>query len=324
MTLTNGTTLRYGIDDNGRIRAGVSIARWLLQRIEDMHGNQVDIEYDRSDAGTAYPLSVSYADGFRNVAFLYDDHPDVLGFDDRPDELHDFEGGIERVVTKRLREIQVTSGGAVFQRRVFGYAQPGEYTTVRSRLAWTQLFGTDCPTSQALGLAEGPLTAPLGAGLCTPLPAQRYDYTGADPAWVEDSAWAPPADLLFAPDAGTDQNVADPGVRFADVDGDGRVDFVQAYCTRGAWPCDDFDEGDRAVYLNTGSGWQESPEWTEALRNLTYDQPSVALQLTFVYPNVHACEMDVSSVTRGVVFSEYDYYMFAAEFGPNRQVEPRQ
>jgi RHS repeat-associated protein len=321
VTLTNGTVLRYGIDDNGRIHAGVSIARWLLQQIEDTYANTIDIAYDLDEAaepGIAYPSQITYAGGFRKVAFLYEP---------RPDELHDFKGGIERLVTQRLREIQVTSssGGEVFQRRIFGYAQPGDYSTLRSRLAWTQLFGTDCPISELLDHTT-PATAPLGPDLCTPLPAQEYTYTDETDILPGPGAsgWSFPFPLYLEPDWGEDQNVSDPGVRFADVNGDGRIDLVRAYCTYQQWPCDAPDEGSRVVYLNSGSGWDstsaEAQAWTASLQSLTYEQPSVG-----VGGNAYACGIgSVDTVTRGVVFSEWDYYFHAVKSAgqPDRIYRP--
>ncbi|HEY5658767.1 MAG TPA: SpvB/TcaC N-terminal domain-containing protein, partial [Myxococcota bacterium] len=304
VTRTNGAVLRYGTHENARVRADGLVARWLLRQIEDTHGNRIDIEYERdelAEPGTAYPRRITYAGGSRQIEFLYEA---------RPDPLHDFASGIERFVERRLREIRVTSAGAVFQRRIFGYDAPGDYTTLRSRLVWTQLFGTDCPTSHPLDLVA-PATAPLGPDLCTPLPAEQYAYTDTGRApgsnWTEAPQWAPPTDLQFFPDWGTDQNLMDPGVRFADVDGDGRIDLVHAYCTQADWPCDEPGGGDRAVYLNTGSGWQESPAWTAALQSLTYEQPSVSV------PDRDACDLQVVPLGRGVVFSEWHYYLLPAQ-----------
>jgi RHS repeat-associated protein len=299
VTTSDGTRLRYGIDDNGRIHAGTSIARWLLQQIEDIHGNQIDIAYDLDEVvepGTAYPSAITYAGGFRVVEFFYEG---------RPDELHDYRDGIERYVTKRLREIQVTSGGAVFQRRLFGYAAPTDYTTVRSRLAWTQVFGTDCDD-------------PDPVASCTGLPREEYDYTDSAAGHLEEppgSPWELPVPLYLPPDAGVDQNVSDPGVRFADVNGDGLTDIVHAYCTQGSWPCVN-GEGDRQVYLNTGSGWDttsdEAVAWTASLKSLTYEQPSVNVLLDS--NDRGACGYNwVDTVSRGVVFSEWPYYFNAVE-----------
>jgi RHS repeat-associated protein len=299
VTTSDGTRLRYGIDSNGRIHAETSIARWLLQQIEDVHGNRIDIAYELDEVaepGTAYPSVITYAGGFRVVEFFYEG---------RPDELHDYRDGIERYVTRRLREIQVTSGGSIFQRRLFGYADPAEYTTVRSRLAWTQVFGTDCDDSD-----------PVAS--CTGLPREEYDYTDSTAGHVEQppgSPWELPVPLYLPPDAGVDQNVSDPGVRFADVNGDGLTDIVHAYCTEGPWPCAN-GEGNRQVYLNTGSGWDttsdEAVAWTASLKSLTYEQPSVNVRLDS--HDRGACGYNwVDTVSRGVVFSEWPYYFNAVE-----------
>src|SRR5262249_41509047 len=155
-----GVRLRYGRSANSRIHVAgntsLPVATWLMDGVEDPRGNSISITYLRSDEGSGYPGLISYADGRRTVEFAYDDRPDVH---------HDFAGGIKRVVSKRIREIQVKSYGEIVQRRWFSFVgapySTGNYTTARSRLLWTQIFGSDCPTS------ENPLSPHTGK--CVPL-----------------------------------------------------------------------------------------------------------------------------------------------------------
>ncbi|MEM7672618.1 MAG: toxin TcdB middle/N-terminal domain-containing protein [Verrucomicrobiota bacterium] len=57
--------------------------------------------------------------------------------------------------------------------------------------------------------------------------------------WVEDSGYALPKAIV-------DDDFEDAGLRFVDLDGDGRVDFLKA-----------FGSGTAVAYINTGSGWAE-------------------------------------------------------------------
>jgi hypothetical protein len=77
-----------------------------------------------------------------------------------------------------------------------------------------------------------------------------------------------------------------PGIQFGDVNGDGRIDIVWNYATTSE--LFDLPSGDgsdingrapavvRAVYLNTGGGWTENVELTEALVARTAPPPSPA------------------------------------------------
>ena len=74
-------------------------------------------------------------------------------------------------------------------------------------------------------------------------PPKTYINIG-DGRWGADQAWIPP--VYFSTNSG------DNGVRWADVNGDGLVDIVQAI---EHWTGAGINQG---VYLNTGNGWQES------------------------------------------------------------------
>jgi RHS repeat-associated protein len=188
----DGTTLRYGSSPESRVDAdgGTSspVARWLLDQVSqstENSSNTISIAYDRSDSGTAYPSLVTYASGQRRVSFAYET---------RPDPLRDFAGGVARVVSKRLVEIRVETGTSLVHKRTFGYTlDDTSYTTARSRLAWTQLVGSD--------------------GTAT-LPRQEFRYTDhglAGSQWSSDApAWHLESDA-----------------QLADVNGDGLPDKLR-------------------------------------------------------------------------------------------------
>jgi RHS repeat-associated protein len=195
VTSPDGTILRYGSTEVSRIPANGATARWLLSEVTDAFGNAISVAYSADpttspdlspDSGTAYPTLITYAGGMRTVHFVYEP---------RPDPLHDFAGGIERTTTRRLKEIQVKTDSQLVHKRTFGYdgLAGTSYTTERSRLAWTQLVGSD--------------------GTST-LPRQEFRYTdhGLDGnQWgVDDPAWHLPS----------------PETQLGDVDGDGLLDQI--------------------------------------------------------------------------------------------------
>jgi RHS repeat-associated protein len=296
VTGPDGTSLFFGTTEDSRIRRGSAvddpIASWRLAEVRDVFGNAISVEYDRSEPGIAYPIRIGY--GTRGVELFYED---------RPDPLHDFTGGVERLATRRLREIQVTSDGLVHQRLVLGYSAEGDYATHRTRLASVQRFGSDCPAF------PGPLAG------CSALPAHTFTYTD-------------PSDPEFATPDGS-QWLADPdwpsfsagslSSETADVNGDGLPDLIVAECTLpdDDWPCTDPAEGRREVYLNTGSRIDPTPDpqWSAALAGLTWDAP--LLRVVMPGGGSHAgadvCKAIPASVPSGVFFTRRNLHAQALD-----------
>jgi RHS repeat-associated protein len=250
VTNPNGTILRYGIDPDSRVQSGPYIARWLLSEIQDPFGNLILITYDETtDPGTRTPLRVTYgagatkAFGKRQIDFV---------FADRPDPIHDYSGGIERQLTKRLTEIKVSSYGELVRRYAFGYSLPSvDYTTGRSRLSWVQQFGSDC---------TGAIIA------CTGLPRLEYEYTDPNDTGTTDRFSKFDVDENYVVPFSGNGHLGVPPVRIGDVNGDGLPDLI-----KGGYYVNGFQ--DATVELNTGTGFLEDPTWTAALRNLQVDRP---------------------------------------------------
>ncbi len=296
VVLPDGTQLYYGATTDARIHVDDDplqpVARWLLSRMRDPFGNEIAISYDDSGVGVAYPSQISYASGQRRVDFLYDA---------RPDPIYDFAGGLERHLTKRLREIRVTSNGEVFSRLVLGYAAAGTYLTGRSRLAWVQRFGTDC---------DATIADPLSG--CTGLPPRTFTYTDALASAV-DSTGTPPATQWGGPSTPWPTSptpTSSKGFQYGDIDGDGLPDLVQAWCPETEYPCADSSSGTRRVYLNTGAGWVLSETWTAALEALSYDAPTATIRWFVDHPPgtaqtlIRICDLDPGTQTRRIVFED--------------------
>jgi len=105
----NGTRHSYGGSEETRIRNARNgqIASWLLERVEDVHGNWIEYRYDRSSSpGTAYPALIEYAQAGaaanRRVQFLTEP---------REDRAIDYRSGLRREIDRRIYRIEVYAAG---------------------------------------------------------------------------------------------------------------------------------------------------------------------------------------------------------------------
>ena len=86
---------------------------WLLSKVIAIHDNEIVITYARSDIGVAYPSTISYAAGEREVALVYEV---------RSDKILDFPGVLSRTITERLPDVWVNSPGGASRSRLVGYS----------------------------------------------------------------------------------------------------------------------------------------------------------------------------------------------------------
>jgi RHS repeat-associated protein len=192
------------------------------------------------------------------VTFSYETRADTMTFS--------MEGG-EEIISTRLTTIATTSNGNAVKTYRIGYSSN---TVGSSMLASIAMLGSDgvttLSTSTFLYQSSSSYTVTLSTAYQLPvditkasfadvngdgLPDIVYYQTGVGSGtwlntgsgWVSSSAWISAVGLLTS-------GGADQGVRFGDIDGDGRDDILQGMgATFKAW-------------LNNGNGWAVAPsQW---------------------------------------------------------------
>jgi RHS repeat-associated protein len=259
----NGRRLTFGQSAAHRITRGGHPARWLLERLEDPFGNRIEFDYAHEPGQEAYLASVRYGapPAEREIAFVYEA---------RPDARLSFASGVERHLTRRLREIRVLSAGAIYRRYVFVYDAAS--TTFRSRLASVQEFGTDCTGAD-------PVVDCAGRGL----PPRAFRYR--DAADVGSGSYSESTnDARYRLPFGDYRSAYAPLLRngfpvlIGDLDGDGLPDRLEILSTS----IDDL--ATFRILINTGAGFEGASDSTrqgeiarqfrDSFRSLTYAKPT--------------------------------------------------
>ena len=254
--------LEYGVtaDSRAEAEAGPTVRFWALNRVFDPMGNVMDLVYDENTLDRTFKIQrIDYAANSAagttpqsQVAFVYEP---------RPDHRSSYLAGSVLNTTERLQRIETWTDGALV--REYRLAYHDDTVTGLSRLASVTECdgGTRCLApitfdweAEPAGFVEEPgyaLPSDSGAlsreGVFTDLNGDgRLDYlygradtrkawlnTGS--GWAEDPGFQPPVAFWIYPrnNKASDDGAATPvGLRrgmMVDVNGDGLMDFVQAY-----------------------------------------------------------------------------------------------
>jgi len=226
VTDKNGLTYKFGTTTLSRLDNpydSSEIYRWMIDEVRDSNGNYIKYEYYKNE-GQVYPSKIIYTgngstDGIFDVVFEREARADIA-----TSTLPAFE-----IVSKeRIDRIEVQVNDVWVSRYDLGYST-GD-SRWRSLLASITRSGQD----ESSGIVS--------------LPTSTFSYQASTTNWTFDSSWSLPVPLS--------SNGTDFGSRFADVNGDGRVDIVRGYSAAGV----DVNE----VYINnaTTTGWTKDTSWS--------------------------------------------------------------
>jgi RHS repeat-associated protein len=217
---------------------------WYLDYVEDPLGNFMRLTYTK-DQGTLYLSTIEYT-GLADEGVPLEEPFAAISFqlESRPDPASSAQSGKAVALTKRLRNVSMTVRGQHVRDYLFTYND-----ALRSNLSSVQEVGAD--------------------GVST-LPATTFSYTPPMGQWSE-TPFALPDELRFVEYEG-DERERDMGVRMADLNGDALTDIIQysrkekyTYGPENPYGTVEDMNVVRNVYLNTGSGWEVSQEWADAL-----------------------------------------------------------
>lgn len=259
----DGAISRYGIDANSTITNTNPAASppnptfaWLLAEREDPHGNIIHYLYDDTDPGQRYLKEIRYTlrrpggPGSplqslnesaapqnavdRVIRFTLEDDPLTPEADLRPDPTLSHAAGFLQEMNRRLQYIDVVAGDALVRR-------------------YELFYGVQSPDSQTSLLREvRDHGSDALSGTATPPRVHAFTYqsnVALQNGWELATNWSLPNGIDFVRDG------QDNGVRFAELNGDGRIDVIREVRTNTA-PENDADSG---AWLNTASGFSPDP-----------------------------------------------------------------
>ena len=276
----SGSTYIYGQDSSHRIESGGKIFKWCLQRVTDIFGNYMTIDYIK-DAEQIYPYQVKYA-GNSPLNLLATNLVE-FSYSDRADKMVSYRSAFKIETRKLLSDITVYAV-AVRQRR-YHFEYQDNSTGIRSLLKKIIEYGRDDSLSMPaisfeykyhnLGWDSSSIYLPAQAQLgpfsyladvnndgyidilrhyyLGDYQYVRHTFLGNINGWSETSDWYPPEGTSFGWPAET---LRDNGARLVDVNGDGWVDIVNhEHSTRSGCNIN-------TVFLNNKrNGWVRDDSW---------------------------------------------------------------
>ncbi|HEY3353693.1 MAG TPA: SpvB/TcaC N-terminal domain-containing protein, partial [Polyangia bacterium] len=227
VTTRDGVQSRYGAAAASRLTTAAGVSAWYLDRVTDTSGNSVDYSYWTDTGvtcGAVYPSVV--AQGPKSVQFYYEG---------RPDTSYRGNGACLTAIRYRLKTIAVSvtdPTNATKLARAYAFTYDSTGSSPQSVLATVRQYGGDAVVD-AGGVVTGGSYVP-DMVLTTSLPPES-----------------------LAADATLGTRSSDPGAAawkwWADVNGDGRMDFVYMTGTSGSGPLQ--------VQLSTGDTLASNQSW---------------------------------------------------------------
>ncbi|MEM7264256.1 MAG: SpvB/TcaC N-terminal domain-containing protein, partial [Planctomycetota bacterium] len=257
----SGTVSRYGISDNSRVTNpnDGAVLSWHLAEHEDTFGNIIQYVYSEATPGRRHLSEIRYTlrkSGSTLVSLSGAAAPDdtidrVIRFhlQDRPDKKLSYRNGFAQELNHRLWRIDVESEGGLIRRYELSYeTSPDSHASLLSAVSH---YGADAdepsPTAPHVESFTYQSNVTLG----------REGWGSADPdTGVPGSTWMIPSSLSSRNGIVTSR-YRDGGVRFADLNGDGRTDLIREV----RWQEDPENEPYSGAWLNSATGYVLAPEF---------------------------------------------------------------
>lgn len=290
-----GGTYSFGSSTSSRIDGEL----WLLDYVEDAHGNTIRYAYEEECALVSPCLSpgsrTPYLSEIRYTGHVNGDPGSnrvVFEYETRPDKKFSYLRGVLEAKNLLLKRISVFAGDQLVRRYQLQYSQ---FNNGPSRLEEVTLVGSDNSSTVVLRTLEyGERNPGWPNQIGATLPFNMLDNEGASTGlqmtdvdgdgyldlvdngekvllgngqggFAESATWS--ASLAAANVVFLNGEGYESGVRLMDVNGDARPDLFIARP-------DSMNE----VYLNTGDGWQKNTAWSNSLEGLS------ALQVAYFDP----------------------------------------
>jgi RHS repeat-associated protein len=246
---TTSYALAYGFGDNG--------SRTILDTI-------TETGIDSSGSNSLPPTSFSYSTSTISMATSTWSNPVgyfIYGGLDRGVEVADVNGdGLADLA--QSYEVKNSSGSVIAAYKNVYMNTGAGWTTATSSYSfpcdfiWAHEFYSPSSPVNAIQDAGGRLVDLNGDGL-PDLVCGSASYINDGTDWVANSAWNLATSTTMVDPWG---NTVDGGIRFADVNGDGLPDMIQAvqHYDNAA----QIDHYIANVYLNNGNGWTHSSAWS--------------------------------------------------------------
>jgi len=200
---------------------------WDLENVVDPSGNQMQLssyhEYISTSSLNISSGSISYT----NISPGVYQYQITYQLETRPDILTSWRPGVEQQISRRLKEITITSGGTPVRMYQLNYAIN---ESSQSLLASIQMYGYDVSLSSWVAYPS----------------STTFQYSVAVATWQANSAWSPPVD--FSSQYLNTYSLY-RGAQLIDVNGDGAADIVRKMGS------------DDDAYINTLSGYISSSTW---------------------------------------------------------------
>jgi YD repeat-containing protein len=301
ITGTDGTQYRFGYKNSSIMESNTGFdyrLKWYLDQVSDVYGNKIFYGYEKNpnaeDSGAIYLNNITYNnDELRLIEFSYETSA-------RPDRRLSYEQGNLVEESRRLDNIEVSYDGSLVRRYDFGYELLNNEGSMSSivNISYVGSSGTavlntvkfdyynstsgfDDTTGNWLvpgsyAFSSGDVTGKdFGVRLIDVNNDGFVDLVKASSieritqinnktdGWSITGEFVIPSGIEFV-----DSNGVDQGVRFADFNSDGLIDFVKAKGGEGI-----------SVYINNGSSWSESTNYSFPLSVIKNDSKDLGVNL---------------------------------------------